>query len=57
MESVLALIELIGVLFKCGAVMGVGFYILRQYRSYREASMLRRAYNKTILRTSRKGLV
>ena len=54
MENVLAVIELIGVLFKCGVIAGVGFYILGRYRAYREATMIRRAYNRTILRTSKK---
>ena len=56
MENVLAVIELIGVLFKCGVIAGVGFYILGRYRAYREATVVRRAYNRTILRTSKKGL-
>jgi hypothetical protein len=50
----LAVIELIGVLFECGVIAGVGLYILARYRAYREATAVRKAYNRTILRTSKK---
>jgi uncharacterized membrane protein len=56
MENVLAVIELTGELFKCGVIAGVGFYILHRYRAHREATVVRRAYNRTILRTTKKGL-
>lgn len=56
MENVLAVIELTGVLFKCGVIASVGLYVLHRYRGYRKATVIRRAYNRTILRTTKKGL-
>ena len=49
MNDVMAAIELTKVLFQCGVIIGVGLYVLKAYRSYRENSILERATNRILL--------
>lgn len=54
METVIAAIEMAGLVFKCGVVLCCGLYVLKCYRNYRVKSAQHRLNNRVLL--NKRGL-